>query len=631
MSSLGPGTTLVGRYRLGDRQMTDLVNVEAWSAHDTVLDRQVRISVIRGESAGAALDAARRAALISDPRLTRVLDVGAQEGVSYVVTESFRGRTLAEVVDAEQLSPDQARAVVGEAAAALEAARRRGVHHLALRPSCVRIDGRDVIVTGLGLDGGVTGRRLSDDAASRADSVGLVALLYYILTTRWGGASLDDLHLDVDAPAPLTATRRDGVPVPPPHVSPDLASLTTTTLTLGSSEGPRVPGDVVADLEPWPDLAPPAPPAPIRPEPPRGAPVRQSSRGPRIHRTSAFGAAGAAGVGAASAAAAAGAATAGTGAPTAPGTPPHAPVPVRPASTQSPHAPIPTPPGSPAPGTQPVSTGPARTSAFGAGAAAGAGATAQFGAAPAGPPPQGPGGASPAAASAGAGPSTSSTRTTGGRFDPTWIVIALAALAVVLVLVWSLNKVFAPFDSTVEGAPDVSSTEETSPAESTDEDETTEPEPEPTSEAPVVIPEIGAGDQLDPQGEEGGDTTGEHPEAVERAFDGQPETFWYTRTYASPQFGGLKDGVGYVIELKEPAEVSTVILDSNNTGGNVEVRATTASDPTGGTSLASGSFDGQTEFNFDATEVDSIVLWFTELPQTSDGSNRVELKEIIVS
>ncbi|WP_029253854.1 hypothetical protein [Paraoerskovia marina] len=614
MSSLGPGTTLVGRYRLGDRQVTDLVDVEAWSAHDTVLDRQVRISVVRGDSAGAALDAARRAALISDSRLTRVLDVGAQEGVSYVVTESFRGTPLTEVVEAGQLSADQARAVVGEAAAALEAARRRGVHHLALRPSCVRIDGRDVIVTGLGLDGGVAGRRLSDDAASRADSVGLVALLYYILTTRWGGAPLDDLRLTAGNPAPLSATRRDGTPVPPPDVPADLAALTTSTLALGSQSGPQVPGDVVADLEPWPELAPPAPPTPIAPEPPRGAPVRQSSRGPRIHRTSAFGAAGAgAAAGAAGAANAAGA----VGAPTGPVPTQHAPVPTRPPQPAAPQS---------GPQPQQPGAGPARTSAFGASAAS----TAQFGAPPAAPT-QTSAGQPLGAAPAGAGAGTDGSSSTGGRFDPTWIVIALAALAVILVLVWSLNKVFSPFDSTVDAAPDVSTSDESAAPEDTGEETEDEPTEEPTSEAPVVVPEIDDGDQLDPQGEEAGDTAGEHPEAVERAHDGQPETFWYTRTYGSPQFGGLKDGVGYAVELKEPAEVSTVILDTNNTGGNVEIRATDSSDPTGGDVLASGSLEGQTEFNFDATEVDTFVLWFTELPQAADGGNRVELKEIIVS
>ncbi len=30
-------------------------------------------------------------------------------------------------------------------------------------------------------------------------------------------------------------------------------------------------------------------------------------------------------------------------------------------------------------------------------------------------------------------------------------------------------------------------------------------------------------------------------------------------------------------------------------------------------------------------EASSIVLWFTELPQTADGSNRIELHEVQVS
>src|SRR5690606_40971451 len=90
-----------------------------------------------------------------------------------------------DVCSSDLVDPQQARAIVGEAAAALEVARRRGVHHLALRPDAIRVDGSRVLVTGLGLDAGVAGHDQHDaDRTSRADAVGLVALLYFAMTAR---------------------------------------------------------------------------------------------------------------------------------------------------------------------------------------------------------------------------------------------------------------------------------------------------------------------------------------------------------------------------------------------------------------------------------------------------------------
>ncbi|WNB85597.1 hypothetical protein [Cellulomonas sp. ATA003] len=75
---------------------------------------------------------------------------------------------------------------------------------------------------------------------------------------------------------------------------------------------------------------------------------------------------------------------------------------------------------------------------------------------------------------------------------------------------------------------------------------------------------IASGAQLDPP--PAGDEN-EHPEAVDLAIDGDPSTVWYTRTYGTPQFGGLKDGLGYAVTLAEPAPVSTVTLQVRGSGG----------------------------------------------------------------
>ena len=48
----------------------------------------------------------------------------------------------------------------------------------------------------------------------------------------------------------------------------------------------------------------------------------------------------------------------------------------------------------------------------------------------------------------------------------------------------------------------------------------------------------------------------EHPELIDNLLDEDPETIWYSETYANRSMGGLKDGVGVVIELRNPTNSS---------------------------------------------------------------------------
>jgi hypothetical protein len=253
VTDVARGTLLAGRYRVVDPLTSDLPTASLWSAADQILDRHVRVRILPSGSA-VALDAARRAALVTDPRLVRVLDVGTEQGHGYVVGEHVAGTSLEELLARGPLTADQARAVVGEAAAALEVARRRGVHHLALRPSAVHLgdDGR-VIVSGLALDAAVLGIPGGDArTTSRADAVGLVRLLYAALTGHWP-ADPDGATLSALPPAP----RLDGAPIPPAELVGDVPNDLDTlcVVTLGPHEdGPHTPGELVRDLEPWGEI-----------------------------------------------------------------------------------------------------------------------------------------------------------------------------------------------------------------------------------------------------------------------------------------------------------------------------------------------------------------------------------------
>ncbi|NTW41184.1 MAG: murein biosynthesis integral membrane protein MurJ, partial [Cellulomonadaceae bacterium] len=72
---VGRGTLLARRYRLDQPVPTDLPGVDCWHAQDQILDRPVRALVLREGRVRQAQDAARRAALVTDPRLLRILDV----------------------------------------------------------------------------------------------------------------------------------------------------------------------------------------------------------------------------------------------------------------------------------------------------------------------------------------------------------------------------------------------------------------------------------------------------------------------------------------------------------------------------------------------------------------------------
>ncbi|QAY63984.1 hypothetical protein ET495_12935 [Xylanimonas allomyrinae] len=286
--AVAQGSVVVDRYRLEQVAATDLADARAWAATDVVLDRAVRVTFLSGPHASSALDAARRAALVADPRLARVLDVGTTKvdgvPVSYVITEPYGGSTLTEIISSGLVDAQQARAIIGEAAAALDVAAQRGVHHLALRPDAVRVDGHQVVVTGLGLDAGLAGIEGSGTDGASSDARDLAALAYYALTARWAGDDLDEPWLAADVVRPLPA-QRDEHDVPldlstlVPHVDPVLGEAVRRALG-SSGEGPSSPGELAAALRPWGEVSVVAAlPAFVQPAAPAGAPARQSVRG----------------------------------------------------------------------------------------------------------------------------------------------------------------------------------------------------------------------------------------------------------------------------------------------------------------------------------------------------------------
>jgi len=572
-----------------------------------------------------------------------------------VVTDPVEGRSLISLVAERPLPPEQARSLIGQAATALETARKRGVHHLRLRPSTLRLSyAGEVVVTGLAIDAAQAGTYLEQaSAAAREDSVDLVRLLYTALTGSWPGqpelAGGLPLAQRTDAAPVAPAARREGIPA-------DLDQLCTATLG-PYEDGPFTPGELVRQLQPWEALIPPA-----RPQSTAiGAPVASGDTG----EAAAYGAAEAdATSGQQATSGNAVLPTPGRGiamsgplpaiippepqaAPGAQSEPPTAADGAPPTDTgtdtgadtgaesspQAPPRPIPAGQGWDLPSEGPATAQTAQTQQQSPpsstrsrpGAIAALGATARRATSSA---------TAAARARAGSGGGGSSGPSGAGfgdapgkrdRFNPTpWVILAMVAVLIVALVLalGSLSDARTSFDASkyAEPSPTASSPspspEPTTSSPSPTASETPTPEPVEITftEAKALDPSAGVGD---------------NDELAGQAIDGDADTIWRSLRYDNPTYG-MKPGLGFAVKLEDPTEVTAVTLDVQGEGGKVQIRNTSPDDPSGGEVLAEGSMGPEKTYELsEPTELEWVVLWFPELPEaSSDGRNRIELAEI---
>jgi hypothetical protein len=144
---------------------------------------------------------------------------------------------------------------------------------------------------------------------------------------------------------------------------------------------------------------------------------------------------------------------------------------------------------------------------------------------------------------------------------------------------------------------------------------------------------IEAIDDFDPQGDES-----ENPDDANLAIDGDPETGWRTTTYFNqPEFGGLKDGVGLVVDLGGMREVSQVRLTLGGDPTSVEVygdpRRTSPPERVSGlTKFGSITANGSsaTVRLDDGAETRFLLIWLTSVPEVSTGKYQGDVREIVV-
>jgi serine/threonine-protein kinase len=107
-----------------------------------------------------------------------------------------------------------------------------------------------------------------------------------------------------------------------------------------------------------------------------------------------------------------------------------------------------------------------------------------------------------------------------------------------------------------------------------------------------------------------GDNKVEHPEAVPRATDGDPNTYWTTEDYNS----FTKSGVGLVLDAGSEVEPSSIVITTDTPGYQAEIRAgPSPQGPFDQVVSDSKTVDTTTRFELNDAKSRYFVVWITKL------------------
>jgi serine/threonine-protein kinase len=135
----------------------------------------------------------------------------------------------------------------------------------------------------------------------------------------------------------------------------------------------------------------------------------------------------------------------------------------------------------------------------------------------------------------------------------------------------------------------------------------------------AVVSLQGVGD-YDPQG-----NGGEHSSSAPYATDAKPSTVWTTEAYRNQDFGGLKDGLGLVLDAGSSVKLAHLTVSTPTPGFTAEIQSGDSS--TGGFTVDSSSqtVSGTTAtFSLDGKTAQYYVVWITQLPP----GGRAQISEV---
>ncbi len=621
------GQLLETRYRT-DELLRRTRGVETWRAHDLVLSRDVVLHVLPAgdDRIPAAIAAARGAALATDSRFVRVLDAidfpPAEAPVgAVVVCEYVEGRSLTKLLGAGPLTPVEAAWVTRELADALSGQHAQGLFHEHVNPDQVMI-----ATSGDARLLSFSAQQVSDptdDATAwhlkeSRDVRGLAAVLYASLVQRWPGGAAYGLEA-----APVIAGEPAGPHIVRGGVPPLLDRIVSATLTdrgaaadsrittasqlstalgqfLGGQSAQAMLERRLAPGTGTPGSQEPAP----RPVPssmdfafeaPRDA-GPDDSWNPAPHPASQQ-------------------ARQNTPQPV----PPYAPQPMPPYASQpaSPtmakHPSQPVPPDASQPASPTMAKPPSQPVP------------------PYAPQPVSPSRYAPQAQPAGApgspdGDHPAMSQRARTRKAALWIATTLAIVALILWLVISA----------VNSARQQSGAGASSGDQSTAGQSATSPSATGSPDGPFKIVK---GIDFDPAADGGNGE--ENPSAVPLAFDGDPATGWPTMRYKNrPDLGGLKPGVGIVLDLGEPRLISQVDVLFQAAGTSVEIRVPKNADVTVAPMASQSEWvkvaaqdDAPVEVTLKpdaATTSRFVLVYLTKLPQVEEKRFMAQINEVSI-
>ena len=182
--------------------------------------------------------------------------------------------------------------------------------------------------------------------------------------------------------------------------------------------------------------------------------------------------------------------------------------------------------------------------------------------------------------------------------DQSRVLLAIVAAIMLIGFVFALQQVAevgrssASFFEDNQGAvvlptPTKRAVATPSPTPSAEPRPTPSPTPAPADRPAGPAPSIAGIQAIDPLGD-GEESNSRAP----RAIDDDPNSSWRSARYATAEFGGLKKGLGLVVELKKPAAVRSVSVRVAGSGGEVQLRTSEDPDFEGSVKVAGAGIDG---------------------------------------
>jgi hypothetical protein len=130
-----------------------------------------------------------------------------------------------------------------------------------------------------------------------------------------------------------------------------------------------------------------------------------------------------------------------------------------------------------------------------------------------------------------------------------------------------------------------------------------------------------------------GTADGDNPDLASRILDVASDQPWYSQWYETPEFGGLRQGTGLLLDLGESATVTGVSLTLGAAPGtDVQVRVGDSPSLALPTVAAASGVGGRVSLTADSPAKGRYVLvWFTRLPFVGQGHYQASVYDVAVT